>query len=409
MTAPWKAGYGKMSRMKSHSPPRSWRLALLTASAAAIAFPILALLSPWVATPARAATGADLKADLRADLRAVTVARGLAQPWGLAFLPDGRMLVTERVGRLRIVLPDGRLSEPLTGLPPVDVRGQCGLLDVAVDPKFVENRWIYWTYAESGDGGNGVAVARGRLQERQLLEVKVIFRQWPKVDSSLHCGSRLAFAPDGRLFVGLGDRFGRKEEAQNPANHIGKIVRLESDGRVPADNPWAGRPGTAPEVFSLGHRNIQGLAVHPVTGALWQTEHGPQGGDEVNVIEAGRNYGWPLITYGRNYGIGTRIGEEGPKPGFEPPLKWWVPVSVAPSGLAFVSSDRYPGWKGSLLIGALRGQALVRLSLEGRRVVGEERLLTRLNARIRDVRQGPDGWVYVVTDGMEGRILRLQP
>jgi len=357
---------------------------------------------------AAAATAASAQTLSGTDIKTVTVARGLSNPWGLAFLPDGRMLVTERPGRLRIVTPDGRLSDPLNGLPPVDFKGQCGLLDVAVDPKFAENRWIYWTYAEPGEGGNGVAVARARLQDRHLAEVKVIFRQLPKVDSSLHCGSRLAFAPDGRLFVGLGDRFGRKDDAQNPANHLGKIVRIETDGRVPPDNPLVGRAGSAPEVFSLGHRNIQGLAVHPVTGELWQTEHGPQGGDEVNVIASGRNYGWPLVTYGRNYGIGTRIGEEGPKPGFEHPLKWWVPVSVAPSGLAFVTSDRYPGWKGSLMMGMLRGMGIARLTLDGQRVTGEERLLGTLQARIRDVRQGPDGWLYVLTDGVEGQVLRLE-
>jgi glucose/arabinose dehydrogenase len=352
------------------------------------------------ALPALASPGADLKP--------VTVARGLAQPWALAFLPDGRMLVTERPGRMRIVTPDGRLGEPLQGLPPVDAKGQCGLLDVVLDPKFAENRWVYWTYAEAGEGGNGVAVARGRLQERQLAEVQVIFRQLPKVASQLHCGSRLAFARDGRLFVGLGDRFGRKEEAQNPANHLGKIVRIEPDGRVPADNPFVGRAVAAPEVFTLGHRNIQGLTVHPATGELWQTEHGPQGGDELNVIEAGRNYGWPLVTYGRNYGIGTRIGEEGPKPGFEQPLQWWAPVSIAPSGMTFVTSDRYPGWKGSVLVGALRAQTLVRLTLDGRKVVAQEQLLAALQKRIRDVRQGPDGWIYLVTDGVEGQIFRLE-
>lgn len=349
---------------------------------------------------ARAFTGAELKP--------VTVARGLAQPWGLAFLPDGRMLVTERAGRMRIVAADGRLGEPLQGLPAVDAKGQCGLLDVVLDPKFADNRWVYWTYAEADESGNGVAVARGRLQERQLTEVQVIFRQLPKVASQLHCGSRLAFANDGRLFLGLGDRFGRKEDAQNLANHIGKIVRLEPDGRVPADNPFVGRAGVAPEIFSLGHRNIQGLAVHPVTGELWQTEHGPQGGDELNAPEAGRNYGWPLVTYGRNYGIGTRIGEEGPKPGFEQPLKWWVPVSVAPSGLAFVTGDRYPGWQGSLLVGMLRGTGVLRLTLDGRRVAAEERVLPGQQSRIRDVRQGPDGWIYLLTDGVEGQILRLE-
>ena len=343
-----------------------------------------------------------------ADLKPVPVARGLAQPWGLAFLPDGRMLVTERPGRMRIVGADGRLGEPLQGLPAVDAKGQCGLLDVVLDPRFAENRWVYWTYAEPGEGGNGVAVARGRLQEPRLVDVQVIFRQLPKASSSLHCGSRLAFAKDGRLFVGLGDRFSLKDDAQNPANHIGKIVRIEPDGRVPADNPFVGRPGAAPEVFSLGHRNIQGLAVQPITGELWQTEHGPQGGDELNLVQAGRNHGWPLVTYGRNYGTGTRIGEEGPKAGFEHPLQWWMPVSIAPSGMAFVTSDRYPGWKGQLLLGALRAQVLVRLSLEGSRVVAQEQMLASLKSRIRDVRQGPDGWIYLLTDGVEGQIIRLE-
>jgi glucose/arabinose dehydrogenase len=357
----------------------------------------------WVLLPAW-----PVQAFTSADLKPVPVARGLAQPWGLAFLPDGRMLVTERPGRMRIIGADGRLGEPLQGLPAVDAKGQCGLLDVALDPKFPENRWVYWTYAEPGDGGNGVAVARGRLQEPRLVDVQVIFRQWPKASSSLHCGSRLAFAKDGRLFVGLGDRFGLKNEAQNPANHIGKIVRIEPDGRVPADNPFVGRPGGAPEIFSLGHRNIQGLAVHPTTGELWQTEHGPQGGDELNLVQAGRNHGWPLVTYGRNYGTGTRIGEEGPKAGFEHPLQWWMPVSIAPSGLAFITSDRYPGWKGQLLLGALRAQVLVRLSLEGSKVVAQEQMLASQRARIRDVRQGPDGWIYLLTDGVEGQILRLE-
>jgi glucose/arabinose dehydrogenase len=268
---------------------------------------------------------------------------------------------------------------------------------------------VFWTFTERGEGGNGVAVGRARLEGDALVDVQVIFRQLPKVSSSLHCGSRIVFGRDGHLFVGLGDRFSFKEEAQNLANHIGKIVRIDRDGRPPSDNPFVGRPGARPELWSLGHRNIQGMALHPQTGELWQTEHGPQGGDELNVVDGGRNHGWPLLTFGRNYGTGTRIGETGPKEGFEQPLKWWGPVSIAPSGMAFVTSDRYPGWKGSVLIGALRGQSLVRLSLDGRRVVAEERLLTRLNARIRDVRQSPDGWIYVVTDGMEGSILRLRP
>ena len=345
-----------------------------------------------------------------AEPRLVSVARGLANPWAVAFLPDGRYLVTERAGRLRIVERDGRLGEAVAGLPAVDAGGQCGLLDVVLDPKFADNALVYWTYAEAGDGGNGVAVARGRLQGSRLADVQVIFRQWPKVSSQLHCGSRLVFARDGRLFVLLGDRFSRKDDAQKLDNHIGKVVRIEADGKVPADNPFVSTPGAKPEIWSLGHRNVQGAALHPATGELWASEHGPQGGDELNRVLAGRNYGWPLLTFGRNYGTGTRIGEEGPKAGFEAPLKVWLPVSVAPSGMAFLSSERYPGWNGSLFLGTLRGQSLQRLELDaGNTVVKEEALLRSANVRIRDVRQGPDGHLYVLTDSAEGQLLRLQP
>jgi glucose/arabinose dehydrogenase len=229
------------------------------------------------------------------------------------------------------------------------------------------------------------------------------------VSSTLHCGSRLVFARDGRLFVALGDRFSRKDDAQKLDNHLGKIVRIEADGKVPADNPFVATPGAMPEIWSLGHRNVQGAALHPSTGELWAHEHGPQGGDELNRVLPGRNYGWPLVTYGRNYGLGTRIGEEGPKPGFEQPLKHWVPVSVAPSGMAFLTSDRYPAWKSQLFIGTLRAQSLLRLELDGTNVKGEESLLAAAKARIRDVRQGPDGYLYVLTDSADGQLLRLQP
>ena len=344
-------------------------------------------------------------------LRTEAVARGLVQPWALAFLPDGRMLVTERSGRLRPIGDDGRPGAPIQGLPAVDATGQCGLLDLAVDPGFAGNRLLWWTFAEPGAGGNSTALARGRLAEdgSRLTEVQVVFRQAPKIASRLHCGSRIVFDRAGNVFVGLGDRFGEMQQAQNPSNHIGKVVRVARDGSAPTDNPFAGRAGAAPEVWSLGHRNIQGAALHPGTGELWASEHGPQGGDEVNVVRRGLNYGWPIVTYGRNYGSGTRIGEEGPKPGFEPPLHHWVPTSIAPSGMAFLTSDRYPGWQGSLFVGALRGLALVRLTLDGDRISGEERLLTTLGKRIRDVRQGPDGWLYVVTEGGDGEVLRLQP
>ncbi len=351
-----------------------------------------------LATPVRAA----------ATLKPVTLARGLVNPWSLAFLPDGRMLVTERPGRLRIVTPDGKLSAPVGGLPPIVASGQCGLLDVVLDPKFSHNSLVYWSYTEPGDGGNSTAVARGRLAGYQLLDVKTIFRQLPKVSSSLHCAGRLVFARDGLLFVTLGDRFSRKDDAQVGSNHLGKIVRIDADGAVPAGNPFVGRADFKPEIWSLGHRNVQGAALHPDTGELWVSEHGPQGGDEINLVEGGRNYGWPLLTDGRNYGSGTRIGEPGPRPGFEQPLKTWLPTSIAPSGMAFLTSDRYPGWKGSLFIGALRAEALIRLTLDGRKVVAEERLLGNLSARIRDVRQGPDGWLYVLTDNADGRVIRLQ-
>ncbi|HEY6133010.1 MAG TPA: PQQ-dependent sugar dehydrogenase [Rubrivivax sp.] len=348
-----------------------------------------------------------------AEPKPVTVARGLVNPWGLAFLPDGRMLVTEKPGRLRVIGSDGRVGPPVQGPPPVDSGGQCGLLDVVVDPGSGSSPMVYWSFAEPGEGGNSTAVARGRLETgagaSRLVDVQTIFRQLPKVASSQHCGSRIVFARDGRLFVGLGDRFSRKDDAQTLDNHIGKVVRIERDGQAPADNPFITTPGARPEIWSRGHRNIQGLALHPATGELWASEHGPQGGDEVNLVEAGRNYGWPLVTYGRNYGSGTRIGEEGPKAGFEQPLKWWGPTSIAPSGMAFVTSERYPGWKGSLLVGALRGEMLVRLTLDGRKVVGEERLLSRMSARIRDVRQGPDGLIYLLTDNNDGRVIRLDP
>jgi len=309
---------------------------------------------------------------------------------------------------MRIVEKNGELGVPLQGLPRVDAGGQGGLLDVALDPKFADNPLVYWSYSEAGNGGNGTAVARARLDGNRLADVQVIFRQQPKVASSQHFGSRLVFARDGRLFVTLGDRFTRKDDAQLLLNHLGKIVRIEPDGRVPSDNPFVSKPGAKPEIWSYGHRNVQGAALHPATGELWTHEHGPQGGDELNLTEAGKNHGWPVITYGRNYGSGTRIGEGTTRADVVAPLAHWVPTSIAPSGMAFLTSDRYPGWKGNLFIGALRAQALLRLELDGAKVLKEERLLTLLDERIRDVRQGPDGWLYVLTDSNDGRIIRLE-
>lgn len=344
------------------------------------------------------------------ELRPVTVAEGLRNPWALAFLPDGRMLVTERGGALRIVERDGKAGAPLAGLPRIDVGGQGGLLDVVLDPQFAQNRLVYLSYsepAEGGGSGNSTAVARGRLDGSRLADVQVIFRQQPKVSSSAHFGSRLVFARDGKLFITLGDRYSRRDDAQTLDNHHGKIVRIEPDGKVPADNPYVGRAGALPQTWSIGHRNVQGAALHPQTGELWATEHGPQGGDELNVARAGRNHGWPVITQGREYGTGFRIGEGTTRADIVPALTTWVP-SIAPSGLAFLTSDRYPGWKGNLFAGALRGQLLVRLELDGDKVVREHRLLTNLGERIRDVRQGPDGWLYLLTDSGNGRVIRLE-
>jgi glucose/arabinose dehydrogenase len=345
--------------------------------------------------------------------RVVTVVRGLEHPWGVAFLPtferDGRVLVSERAGRLRLIdTRSGGTGTVLEGLPSVDARGQGGLLDVALHPQFADNQLVYWSYAEPAPaGGNSTAVAHGRLDGTRLRDVQVIFRQAPKFASTYHFGSRLVFARDGRLFVTLGDRSSRRDDAQVLSNHHGKIVRIEADGRVPHDNPFVETAGARPEIWSYGHRNVQGAALHPATGELWTHEHGPQGGDEVNVAEAGKNYGWPVITYGAEYGSGRRIGEGTHKAGMEQPLTHWVP-SIAPSGMAFVTGNRYPAWRGNLMVGALRGQMLVRLQLDGRKVVRQERLLTDLGERIRDVRQGPDGWLYLLTDSDNGKLLRLE-
>jgi glucose/arabinose dehydrogenase len=314
---------------------------------------------------------------------------------------------------LRIVSTDGRVSAPVRGVPPVVAKGQGGLLDVAVDPQFANNRWVYLSYSEAdpaGGEGNSTAVARGRLTQDRLTQVSVIFRQQPKFASQLHFGSRLAFGRDGTLFITLGDRFSQRDDAQTLDNHHGKVVRIHTDGSIPVDNPFAGqraRPGVLPDIWSLGHRNVQGAATHPQTGALWTHEHGPQGGDEVNLTEAGQNHGWPVITHGGEYGSGKPIGEGTAKPGMVQPLVFWVP-SIAPSGMAFLTSERYPGWKGDLFVGALRGQMLVRLQLDGDVVRHQHRLLQDLGERIRDVRQGPDGWLYLLTDSRNGRIVRLE-
>jgi glucose/arabinose dehydrogenase len=349
-------------------------------------------------------------ASMAANIGVETVASGLEHPWGLAFLPDGRILVTERPGRLRIVGRDGRLSDPLAGVPEVAARGQGGLLDVAIDPQFGENRLVYLSFSDPGDGGvSGTAVARGRLGDAGLENVQVIYRQQPKVRSGGHFGSRLVFSRDGKLFVTQGDRQSSsfRQQAQDLSSGIGKVVRINSDGSIPRDNPFVGRSDARPEIWSYGHRNAQAAALHPETGQLWTVEHGARGGDELNHPEAGKNYGWPTITYGVDYSGGT-IGEGTERAGMEQPVYYWDPV-IAPSGMVFYTGDKYPGWKGSAFVGSMSPGALVRLTIDNGRVTREERYLGDLNARIRDVQQGPDGLLYVVTDAPDGKLLRVVP
>ena len=337
-----------------------------------------------------------------------TVATGLESPWGFEFLPDGRIIVTEKAGRLRIVGTDGKISAPLTGVPVVDHEGQGGLLDVALDPSFATNRLVYLTYSEPGANGNaGTAAARGRLGDAGLDDVTVIYRQEPKVVSGNHWGSRLAFAPDGKLFITQGERFRFRDQAQDLGSLLGKIVRLNPDGSVPNDNPFVRQQGARPEIWSYGHRNVESAAIDPATGRLWTVEHGAAGGDELNHPEAGKNYGWPVITYGRDYN-GRSIGIGAVKEGMEQPVYYWDPV-IAPSGMLFYTGDKFPDWKNNVFIGGLASQALVRLVLENGIVTKEERYLHELHERIRDVRQGPDGNIYVITDNSNGRILRVRP
>lgn len=347
-----------------------------------------------------------------AQVTTEVVARGLENPWAVTFIDQGQAVVTERPGRMRVVSADGNVGPPLEGLPRIDAGGQGGLLDVVADSDFSRNRTIYFCFAEpaAGGSGNSTALASARLSDdaRRLENVRVLFSQQPKVSSRHHFGCRIVEAPDGHLFMTLGDRFGRMADAQTLDNHHGKVIRVTKDGSVPRDNPLVGRAGALPEIWSWGHRNPQGATWGP-DGRLWTHEHGPQGGDEINRPEAARNYGWPVITYGENYG-GGRIGEGlTEKSGMEQPLHVWTP-SIAPSGMVFVTSDRYgPQWTGSLLVGALRARYLVRLEVDNGRIVKEERLLESLRERIRDVRQGPDGWLYVLTDDRNGQLLRLKP
>ena len=336
-----------------------------------------------------------------------TIAKGLEHPWSLAFLPDKRMLVTERPGRLRVVEPDGRVSEPLTGVPQVYASGQGGLLDVALSPAFDKDRLVYLSFAESGEGGAGTAVAHGRLGERGLENTQVIWRQQPKVSGSNHWGSRIVFRPDGTLFVTLGERFYHSERAQDLSATIGKVVRINPDGSAPPDNPFVNRAGARPEIWSYGHRNVQAAALHPETGQLWTVEHGARGGDELNHPEAGKNYGWPVISYGTHYSF-LKIGEGTAKPGMEQPVYYWDPV-IAPSGMVIYTGDLFAGWKNNFLVGSLTPGGLVRLVMKDGKVAQEERYLGDLRERIRDVRQSSDGSLYLLTDARNGQILRVTP
>lgn len=367
---------------------------------AALAFVVLA---------ATSANADEIISTEKTKIKVETFASGLENPWGLVFLPDGRSLVTEREGRLRIVSPKGTLSAPLNGVPKVDARGQGGLLDVAIDPDFAENKYVYLSFAEAGDNGiNSTAVARGVLTATGLADVKIIFSQAPKVASTLHFGSRIVFDDKGHMFIALGERSKTefRGQSQDLVSDLGKVVRFNRDGSIPNDNPFVGKQGMRPEIWSYGHRNQQGAAMNPWTHELWTNEHGPRGGDEINIPRAGKNYGWPVVSYGINYD-GTPVGK-GAKtgPAFTDPIHYWVP-SIGVSGMAFYTSDAIAPWKGNLFVGGLAIPQLVRLELDGDKIVHEEALLTDLGSRIRAVKQGPDGALYLLTDNGEDFILRV--
>ena len=350
-------------------------------------------------------------------VRAASIVKGLYHPWGMAFLPDGRMIVTERRGTMRVVDGGKLIEKPVQGIPQAVEHGQGGLMDVALHPKYAENGWIYWTYNAGKPGEFGTELARGKLagtRESPLMtNVEVLFQMQPKSAAGVHFGSRIVFDRQGYLYVTLGDRGdspakGAAHRAQQLNDHAGKSIRLHDDGRVPADNPFVKTPGARPEIFTWGNRNMQGAALHPETGRVWAHEHGPQGGDEINILAAGSNYGWPVITYGANYGSGTKIGDGSAREGIVPPLHYWVP-SIAPSGMAFYTANNFPKWKGNLFVGALAKQTLARLTLNGDKVVSEERMFDGKLGRIRDVRQGPDGNLYLLIDSSDGEMIRIEP
>ncbi|MFO1091102.1 MAG: PQQ-dependent sugar dehydrogenase [Hyphomicrobiales bacterium] len=361
--------------------------------------------------PAGVAMAQEVVRTEKADLKVETIAQGLEQPWGLAILPDGRFLVTEKAGRMRIVSADGTVSKPLDGLPKVDSRGQGGLLDVTLDPEFGKNRLVYFSFSEPGPGGNSTAAARGRLSddETKLENVQVIFSQAPKLDSTMHYGSRLVFDGKGHLFVTMGERFkyDTRGQAQELNSDLGKVVRINPDGSAPQDNPFHDKAGARPEIWTLGHRNVQAAAIDPATGDLWTIEHGPMGGDELNHDLPGLNFGWPLVSFGQNYD-GTPVGTgKQHMQGVTDPVYQWTPV-IAPSGMIFYTGDAFPQWRGNILVGGLKTQTIVRLErAPDGSITHEERLLQGALGRIRDVVQGPKGEVYVITDAKNGRLVRI--
>ena len=354
--------------------------------------------------------GAQLPEPIEGDgyiFHVVTIADNLEHPWGIAFLPDGGMLVTERPGRLRII-KDGKLDpQPVSGLPEIAAGGQGGLLDIALHPNYSDNGWIYFSYVASGEGGRGTEVARAHLDGTRLKNLQILFRLYPKSGTQRHFGSRLLFDREGYLYITLGDR-GDRPRAQRLDDHAGSVIRLHDDGSVPPDNPFVSHKDALPEIYSYGHRNPQGMALHPQTGEVWIHEHGPQGGDELNIIRSGGNYGWPVITYGVNYATGTKIGEGTHKEGMLQPLHYWIP-SIAPSGMAFYTGDKFPRWRGNLFVGSLKFQQLVRLEFKADRVVRQQRLLTNQLGRIRDVATGTDGYLYLLIDAPNGSLVRLEP